>query len=63
MTESPSRIYCHFCRRELDKGEGRYRFIQDENEVECCPQCFDQGRPFPKPPFGLHAEKQLAERA
>jgi hypothetical protein len=41
MTELPKHNFCHFCRRELKAGEGRYRLPFKKNDVECCPACFD----------------------
>jgi len=42
MVESSNQTHCFFCRRELNDGQGRYRFFQGDNQVDCCPSCFDE---------------------
>jgi hypothetical protein len=44
MTDSPKRNVCFYCRCQLKEGEGRYRFFQNDSQVECCPPCFDETR-------------------
>jgi hypothetical protein len=44
MAESSNQTHCFFCRRELNDGQGRYRFFQGDNQVDCCPSCFDETR-------------------
>jgi hypothetical protein len=44
MAEAPDQTRCFFCRRELNDGQGRYRFFQGDDQVDCCPACFDETR-------------------
>ncbi|MCX6555975.1 MAG: hypothetical protein NTW95_00850 [Candidatus Aminicenantes bacterium] len=44
MAEFSNQTHCFFCRRELNDGQGRYRFFQGDDQVDCCPSCFDQTR-------------------
>jgi hypothetical protein len=44
MVEVPEQTHCFFCQRELNPGQGRYRFFQNDSQVECCPSCFDETR-------------------
>jgi len=50
MTDHPEPSICHYCRREFKEGEGRYRLLQQKNEVECCPACFDATHMSPRRP-------------
>lgn len=47
MTDLPKRNFCHYCKRELREGEGRYRLFQQEEEVDCCLSCFDTTNALP----------------
>jgi hypothetical protein len=60
MTESPCRSFCCFCKHEFRDGEGRYRLLQREEQVDCCLACFDGLRTFPAYPLEEPAEKQPA---
>lgn len=44
MTDSPKRNVCFYCLCQLKEGEGRYRFFQGDDQVDCCPSCFDETR-------------------
>jgi RNase P subunit RPR2 len=48
MINLSKRTFCYYCQRELKEGEGRYRFFQQETEVECCPSCHDATRALPR---------------
>ena len=58
MTDFPEPTRCHYCGRELKEGEGRYRLLQKEDEVECCPSCFDATRMLPRRTSAGAAMKQ-----
>jgi hypothetical protein len=58
MAELSNQTYCYFCKREFRAGEGRYRFFQEEKEVECCPSCFDEIRAIPPQPLGEQTGKR-----
>jgi len=62
MADLSNQTYCYFCQRELNTGEGRYRFFQREKEVECCPSCFDQMRAFPPQSLVEPSAKQPAAK-
>ncbi len=51
MTNLSNQTYCYFCKDELNPGQGRYRFFQDEKEIDCCPSCFDRKGAFPPRKF------------
>jgi hypothetical protein len=51
MTNLSSQTLCYFCKEELNPGQGRYRFFQDDKEIECCPSCFDRTGAFPQRRF------------
>jgi len=58
MSNLSNRSFCFFCQREFREGEGRYRLIQQEEIVDCCPACFDQARgPSRKPVKERDAER------
>ncbi len=44
MSDLSDQTCCFFCHRVLNTGEGRYRLFQNENEMDCCPSCFDTTR-------------------
>lgn len=58
MTEFSNRSFCCFCKHEFRDGEGRYRLLQQEEQVDCCPACFDGLRAFPACPLEEPVEKQ-----
>ena len=51
MTEFSNLSFCCFCKHEFRDGEGRYRLLQQGEQVECCPGCFDGLRTFAGYPF------------
>jgi hypothetical protein len=65
MAELPNQNHCFFCQRELNDGQGRYRFFQGDDQVDCCPSCFDETRRLNRRlPDGLETEPafRLGER-
>lgn len=61
MPDLSSQTHCYFCRDPLNPGQGRYRFFQDEEEIECCPSCFDRKGAFPPIQFDVAAGVRTAD--
>jgi len=60
MTEFSNLSFCCFCKHEFRDGEGRYRLLQQGEQVDCCPGCFDGLRTFAGYPFEAPVEKHPA---
>ncbi len=67
MTDPSNQTCCFFCQRVLHPGEGRYRLLRKEKELECCPACFDSSkilsRPHDSAPFGEPASSEAEQGA